>query len=372
MSDTLLLNAEETLAAEAWEKRNTPSAAALAKAVEASKLFNEGMSGRNPFKTAMLKEALTRADFNIYLGKAFDVEALARYADYTPEWREIATPSTVRNFKPKTFKDLFGGRGPLDKVKEGAEYKERNKASDEYEITAGKFGNTFKLTFELIKNDELDGLSQLPDDLANGAIQTEDKVAFESFVSATGPNTSFFKAANGNAPTALPLTRDNLQNAYVAISNRKDKNGQRVGIRQARLKLVVPNGLLFTAEQIVSAPTIPDPAGGTGTVRNPLLGKFTVHVSDYLTIVNTSTKADATWYILPDPATARPALTVAKMIGEENPDIRVKADQGTRLGGGAIGFEEGSFGDDTITYRGRHIVGGAALDPIFTYVSTGS
>lgn len=372
MTDTLLLNAEETLAAEAWEKRNTPSAEILQKAVEASKLFNEGMAGRNPFKKAMLQEALTRADFNLYLGKAFDVEALARYADYTPEWRQIATPSTVRNFKPKTFKDLFGGRGPLDKVKEGAEYKERNKASGEYEITAGKFGNTFKLTFELIKNDELDGLRSLPDDLANGAVETEDKVAFEAFVSATGPNTAFFKTANGNAPTALPFTRANIQTAYLDIAKRKDKNGALVRISQARLLIVVPNGLLFEAEQIVNAPTIPDPAGGAGTVPNPLAGKFRVVVSDYLTVVNTSAKADATWYILPDPATARPALTVAKMIGEENPDIRVKADQGTRLGGGAVGIDDGSFGDDTITYRGRHIVGGAALDPLLTYASTGS
>lgn len=367
-----ILNTEELLAAEAWEKRNTPSAQFMANAVEAATLFNEGMSGRNPFKYAMLKEALTRADFNVYLGKAFDVEVLAKYADYTPEWRQIARESTVRNFKPKTFKELFGGRGPLDKVKEGAEYKERNKDGAEYELTADKFGNTFKLTFELLKNDELDGLSSLPDDLANGAVETEDKVAFSTFVSATGPNTAFFKAANGNAPTALPLTRDNLKAAYVAISKRKDKNGYVVRINQARLLLVVPSALLFDAEQLVNAPTIPDPAGGAGTVPNPLRGKFRLVVSDYLSIIDTSAKSDATWYILPDPTSPRPALVVAKMLGEENPDIRVKADQGVRLGGGGISPEEGSFGDDTITYRGRHIVGAGTLDPLLTYASTGS
>lgn len=80
-----ILNTEELLAAAAWEARNTPTAEFLSKAVEASKLFNEGLSGRNPFKQAMLKEALTRADFNIYLGKAFDVEMLAKYEDLQPE-----------------------------------------------------------------------------------------------------------------------------------------------------------------------------------------------------------------------------------------------------------------------------------------------
>jgi len=367
-----ILNTEELLAAEAWEKRNTPSAEYLAKAVEASKLFNEGLSGRNPFKQAMLKEALTRADFNLYLGKAFDVQMLAEYEDITPEWQKIATPTTVKDFKPKTFKDLFGGRGALDRVAEGAEYKERNKDAAEYELSAEKFGNTFKLTFELIKNDELGGLASLPSDLAQGAVETEDKAAFEAFVSASGPNTAFFKTANGNAPTALPFTRENIQAAYISMSKRKDKNGNPIRLGSARLLIVVPNALLFEAEQIVNAPTIPDPAGGAGTIPNPLAGKFRVVVSDYLTVVNTSAKADATWYILPDPQSARPALVVAKMRGEENPDIRVKADTGSRLGGGSIAPEEGSFNDDTITYRGRHIVGAGTLDPLYTYVSTGS
>ena len=367
-----ILNTEELLAAEAWEKRNTPSADLLTGAVEAAKLFNEGLSGRNPFKQAMLKEALTRADFNLYLGKAFDVEMLAKYADYVPEWKQIAAPTTVKDFKPKTFKDLFGGRGALDRVAEGTEYKERSKSAAEYELSVGKFGNTFKLTFELIKNDELDGLKTLPDDLANGAVETEDKAAFEAFVSATGPNTAFFKTANGNAPTALPFTRANIQAAYLAMAKRKDANGYPVRLASAKLLIVVPAALLFEAEQIVNSPTIPDPAGGAGTVPNPLAGKFKVVVSDYLTVVNVSAKADATWYILPAPTSARPALVLAKMRGEENPDIRVKSDQGSRLGGGSIAPEEGSFGDDTITYRGRHIVGAGTLDPLLTYASTGS
>lgn len=369
---TIFGTAEEKLAVEAWDKRNTPSAEYLGKAVEALTLFNEGMSGRNPFKKAALQEALTRADFNLYLGKAFDVEMLAAYEDLTPEWQKIATPTTVKDFKPKTFKDLFGGRGAFDKVAEGAEYKERNKDAAEYEIKADKFGNRFALTFELIKNDELDGLASLPNDLAQGAVATEDKVAFSAFVAAGGPNTAFWKSANGNAPATTPLTRANLQAAYVAISKRKDKNNNPVRIAGQRLLLVVPPALLFEAEQIVSTPTIPNPEGGAGMIPNPLAGKFTVVVSDWIAAVNTSNKVDTTWYILPAPGSSRPAITVAKMRGQENPDIRVKADQGNRVGGGSISPDEGSFEDDTIQYRGRHIIGAAAVDPLLTFASTGS
>lgn len=367
-----ILNTEELLLAEGWEKRNAPSSDFLANMVEAATLFNDGMSGRNPLKKAMLSEALTRSDFNVYLGAAFDREMLAAYQDVDPEWRKIARESSVKDFKPKSFLDLFGGRGALDEVKEGADYKERQKAADKYELAVKKFGNLFKLTFELIKNDDLDGLSTLPNDLAQGAIETEDKAAFEASVAATGPNTNFFKSATNNAPTALPLTRENVQAAYVAISKRKDKNGNPSRVASAKLQLIVPAALLFEAEQIVSTPTIPNPEGGAGMIPNPLAGKFTVVVSFYLTVVNTSAKADTTWYILPAPTASRPALVVAKMRGQENPDIRVKADQGQRLGGGSIAPDEGSFGNDTIAYRGRHIVGAGTLDPLLTYASTGS
>ena len=77
----------------------------------------------------------------------------------------------------------------------------------------------------------------------------------------------------------------------------------------------------------------------------------------------------ASWNI--NSVRARTGL-VEQLIGEEQPDIRVKRDQGERVGGGAVGIDEGSFNDDTIWYRGRHITGGAATDPIGTYVSTGS
>ncbi|VXA92508.1 Mu-like prophage major head subunit gpT family protein [Citricoccus sp. K5] len=367
-----ILNTEELLLAEGWEKRNAPSQGFLTNMVEAAKLFNDGMKRGNPFKKAMLSEALTRGDFNIYLGAAFDREMLAKYEDLTPEWQKLARATTVKDFKPKTFVDLFGGRGALDEVKEGAEYKERNKDAAKYELAVKKFGNLFKLTWELIVNDDLDGLTQLPADLAQGAIETEDKAAFEAFVSAAGPKADFFKSANGNAVDNKPLTRANLQAAYVAISKRKDKNGNPSRVANSKMQLVVPAALMFEAEQLVSTPTIPNPEGGSGMIPNPLAGKFTVVVSDYLTVVNTSAKADTTWYLLPAPTASRPALVVAKLRGQENPDIRVKADQGQRLTGGAISPEEGSFGDDTIAYRGRHVVGAGTLDPMLTYASTGS
>ena len=86
---------------------------------------------------------------------------------------------------------------------------------------------------------------------------------------------------------------------------------------------------------------------------------------------STNAKAAKTWFLLPAPNTARPALVTAFMSGHETPDLRYKNDQGNRVGGGSIPASEGSFDDDTIQYRVRHIVGAAAVDPTFTFVSRG-
>ena len=50
----------------------------------------------------------------------------------------------------------------------------------------------------------------------------------------------------------------------------------------------------------------------------------------------------------------------------------MKADTGNRAGGGSIAPEQGSFDDDTIQYRVRHVVGSALIDPKFTFVSQGA
>lgn len=50
----------------------------------------------------------------------------------------------------------------------------------------------------------------------------------------------------------------------------------------------------------------------------------------------------------------------------------MKADTGNSLGGGSLSPEDGSFEIDDIQYRVRHVLGGATLDPIATYVSNGS
>ncbi|MDJ0321836.1 hypothetical protein [Pseudarthrobacter sp. PS3-L1] len=362
-----ILNTGDIIAKEGY--RVAPSV--KARVLEAAKLFNEGARGLTNAAEYRLKEAFSTSDFPVLLGKAFDIEVQSTYKAVDPEWKSLARETRLKDFRPKKIIDLNGGQDTFEDVKEGEEYKAGKLSEFEYEIGIGKTGRTYGLTFELRKNNDYSDLMDFPARLATAARNTEDAKVFGSFVTASGPNTAFFKTANGNAPTALPLTRENVETAVKAIWKRKNREGIPFRALGTKLWLVVAPTLQFEAERAVTA-TIPDPAGGTNPIPNPLFGKVAVKVSERLSMIDASAKADTTWYIMPDPASANPALYKATMLGEEQPDIRVKRDQGERVGGGAIPVDEGSFGDDTIHYRGRHITGGAATDPIGTYVSTGS
>ena len=361
-----ILNTGDIIAKEGY--RVAPNV--KARILEAAKLFNEGARGVTAAAEYRLKEAFSTSDFPVLLGKAFDIEVQSTYREITPEWRTIARETKLKDFRPKKIIDLNGGQDTFEDVAEGEEYKSTSLSEFEYEIGIGKTGRVYGLTFELRKNNDYSELMDFPARLATAARNTEDAKVFGALVTKDGPNTAFFKTANGNAPDTKILNRENAQLAVKAIWKRKNREGVPFRALGTKLLLVVPPTLQFEAEQVV-APTIADPAGGTNPIVNPLYGKLTVLVSERLGMIDQSAKADTTWYILPAPASANPALYKATMLGEEQPDIRVKRDQGERVGGGAVGVDEGSFNDDTIHYRGRHITGGAATDPIGTYVSRG-
>lgn len=360
-----ILNTGDIIAQEGY--RVAPNV--QARVLEAAKLFNEGARGKSNAAEYRLKEAFSTSDFPILLGKAFDIEVAQVFTNLTPEWRTIARESRLRDFRPKKYVDLIGGQDTFEDVLEGEEYKGGTLEESEYEITIGKTGRSFGLTFELRKNNDYSDLMDFPSRLASAARNTEDAKVFGALVTPTGPNAAFWKAANGNTvKTGKALNRANIQEALKEIYKRKNKAGIPFRALGTQLLLVVPPAMQFDAEMAL-APTIPDPNGGVNPIVNPIYNKVRLVVSERLGMIDTSANADTTWYLLPAPNSANPALVKTTMLGEEQPDIRVKRDQGERVGGGQVGIDEGSFADDTIWYRGRHITGGATLDPIGTYAA---
>ena len=67
--------------------------------------------------------------------------------------------------------------------------------------------------------------------------------------------------------------------------------------------------------------------------------------------------------------TAKAPTWFAHLTGYETPDYRYANNQGRAMGGGDLGPDEGSFLNDSIEYRARHICGAATGDPALTYAS---
>jgi len=280
--------------------------------------------------------------------------------DFTEDQHEIK----------RTARDLLAKRSTLEKVREASEYPARKASESKRSFSLDKYGARFPLTWEMVKNDDLGAFRDFPQRLAIAARETEERVALAPFFNTAGTGLSSFLTPRVNS--GKDLNRANLNAAFLDISQRKDPDGRPVIVTQPIL--LVPTALAQVAADIVSVtkninPTTGDERAGNGLVYTP-----EIVVDPWLDIVGAGYSSNAkTWYLLPTPNTpVKPALTVAFLAGEETPELRVKNDQGTAIGGGSISPEQGSFDDDTIQYRVRHAIGGAGLYDDAVYVGVGS
>lgn len=344
----------------------------LKQVAEAFGLFDRALNGDLHAK-ADVAESLTTSDFPVLLGQGYQRRLLAAYQAQAPVWQQYSTRTVVPNFKPQRLVQILGGARGLSRVAEATEYPARDLNEALYEFSVEKYGDRIPLTWEMVVNDELGVFRGIDQNLATAAVDTEGTVTASSFFNAnrTGLNTQFFKSANGNAPESAPLTRASLQDAIQALSTKRDEN-DRPMVRPSMV-LVVPPTLEYQAREILTASEIrtTDANGTVSVSQNPIAGAVTLVVEPNL-LLNTGAKAATTWFLLPAPNSARPAVVTGFLAGNEVPDLRVKADTGNRAGGGQIAPEQGSFDDDTIQYRARHVVGSALIDPTYTFVSTGA
>lgn len=338
-----------------------------ARVVEAARIFRKGMTGSYSDQ-ARLQEALSTSDFPALLGQALEFEVLDLFRSYTKAWEGVADTTTVSDFRPKSLRGLYGAIDYLP-INEAEEYKAASLAETEHKINVETYGRLFKFTRQMKINKDWDILARIPERLAKGAAMKEDQAVFGALTGANGVNREFFKDAY--APDNKPLTAENLMAAYTTLAQRKGLDDGTADI--SKLVLVVPRSLEMAARRILEAEYIDVTEGKVKTREtNILKGLFTLKVVDILTRLDKSATANTTWYILPAAGSANPALIKASLQGYEQPDLRVESAAGRSISGADIAPEEGSFLDDTISYRGRHEVGAATLFPFAAYASTGA
>lgn len=315
-----------------------------------------------------LSEAITTNDLARFAsGAIIDREMLANYESLPTQWGKFLTATTVSSFKPKYLSAIELGGQVFKDVPERTPYQMAEGGElSEYPVQVKKTGLLYGWSFEAGINDDLDQLLAVPRAFPQMAVDTEDDRALRLMVDLeTGAlNTEFFNAGNGNIGT-LELNAANVETVLGNLRQKRDPSTG--GLMQARYQLIVGPALETQANRLQAAEWVryTDAGGVERQEPNPLRGQFVVTVNEK--------QPGQSWIIAPVPGSSRrPVFQFARLRGYEAPDFRYKADGGQLISGAAVAATAGSFDDDTVWYRGRHIMGVAHGDPSLTYGSDNS
>lgn len=325
----------------------------------------------------LLSEAMTRSDFPLLLGTVLDRSLIARYRVQAPDWRTYGRVGGVRDFRLADRFKIWGAESALERVNEKGEFRESALSEAKYSTQVFKYGRVVDFAWETLVNDDLGAFTAIPDRFARAAARLEWRVATSAFVASTGPHTGLFGApivdVDGVSVTnlgALPLTMDNLATTWTAFTKLVDAEGEPIDV--IGVHLVVPPALWLKARQIIQSAFQQVATGETAATVyipvNNIVGQLpiTLHLNQYLPIIDTSANRDRTWYMFANPADG-PAFEVTFLDGFQAPQIVMKASDKASAGGGTLSPFEGDFHSDNVKYRVRHIIGATRLDPRFAY-----
>lgn len=332
-----------------------------------------------------LEEAVSTSNFPYLFGQVIDRQLMARYQvpdDPLYRWEDYFGYSTLMDFNVAHKTKMVGMNQMLEEVPQLGEYNQDKPSAFNYELSVKKYGKGFGISWESVINDSLGAFTNIPNDMAQAAKDTEAHYATGLIAESTGPNTLLY----GDTITdcgqditnlgSLPLTMANLQTTIGLMKSQKDPTGKAMRIRPKYL--VVPPQLEMTAREILTSTvkTYTESAGGAATPYPtinviPQAG-LQLRVNDWLPYIDT-TAGDTTWYLYADPkVNGSSAVTFARLRGHEAPEIVMRSSNKVNVsGGGELNAMSGSFENDAVEYRERIVMGGNQVNPRMTYAQVG-
>ena len=284
-------------------------------------------------------EALTSTSFSNVLGDAITRRLVKEYNNKTQldAWRKFASIVPVSDFREQK-RVRMGGYGDLAAVSEAAAYADVTSPTDDVaKYSASKRGGLEKITLEMIKNDDVGAIRQIPVKLARAAKRTLSKFAFNLIVSnpTLGDSKTLFHADHGNLGSDA-LSAASFTARRLAMMKQKEAGSNEV-LSIPPAYLLVPPELEETAYNLFVRNTNNDP-------------QYVQTVKPEIIPIWYATDADD-WYLAADPADIT-GIEIGFLDGNEEPELFVQ-DNPTS---GSV------FTNDQITYKIRHIYGGAIID----------
>lgn len=308
-----------------------------------------------------LTEALNTASWPQILGDSITRRMLREYqAQPQATWRgTIAEVVPVSDFRTQR-RMRFGGYGNLPIVGQGAPYGALASPTDEEATYApAKRGGTESVTLEMIANDDVGSIRRIPARLAKAAHQTLYEFVFD-FMRTNAviyDGAALAVAGHGTNISVVAITAALLSTARLTMKQQLDLNsGKRLGIN-ARY-LFVPTDLEELAFHLCTSDKALGPNATIPTTPVPTAANFLKKLGIEPITVDYWTDASDCW--VTGSVGDQPMIEIGFWGGREEPELFVQDTPNV----GSL------FSNDQITYKIRHVYGGAVLDfrPFFGFI----
>jgi hypothetical protein len=294
-----------------------------------------------------LTEALSSSSFAEILGDSITRRLLDFYNQPNlDQWRKLVTVGSVNDMRTQR-RVRFGGYNNLSTVTEGSAYGALTSPTDEEATYApSKKGGTEVITMEMIVNDDLGAIRDIPRRLGRAAAQTLHEFVLDFYKDNANiyDGTALFVAGHNNlGTTAFSATA--LKNARLQMLKQADmSNSKRLGITPRYL--IVPVDLEHDVFTVLNSIVLPSGSGVAAPSDANYARTYGLEVVSvpYWTDTNN-------WFLSASPMDV-PTIEIGFLNGREEPELFVQ-DEPTN---GSM------FSNDKITYKVRHIYGGAVLD----------
>jgi len=247
-------------------------------------------------------------------------------------WRRICKIASVNNFQQHSRHRMIG-EFKFEKIGEGGELKHGKLSEQKYTQKADTYGIMFGLTREMIINDDLSALSDVPRNVGLGAGEAITDKVWELLLSnpTIDDGKAFFHKDHKNYQdgAGTTLNVDGLTLAEIAFMEQTKPNGRPLGLPASIL--LVPTALKVVAEMLMKATTLNEttPENVPKVNTNPHTGKYEVVSTSYLSNAGFKNSSSKAWYLFADPNRV-PALEVAFLGGQDRPTVeRADADFNT-------------------------------------------
>ena len=315
-------------------------------------------------------EALNRDDFPELLADVLGRELLPAYNRRPPSWGMYCKRGTAPNYRPVHRIGINGLSDGLPEVPRGTNVPRRAAQEVAYEHSLKKRSVIVDIALEDLVDDNLDGFAQVPEELANAALWTEDIELARVICDSSGPNATHYNSTNNNIINSnAALNADNLTIAQSQLRSMKDPKGN--PIRVLGTVLVVGPGLAEPAARLVSSIQARSTGGGIGSSNTEILGDLfpqndmagiirpSVAVNDGIPEIAT-TNAATTWFLFSDPNVGRTSVEMIFRNGKPQPRLMYLNPNKASVGGFSAETapdDRTSFENDVLSYRVTHDLG---------------